>query len=112
MSSSAAATRRRSSRCRREPGAAETTRHLRAGSGSGKRWWSPTTAVLFPYGGWSDENRAMKYEALATDYDGTIALDGRVDEPTLVALQQAKASGVRMIMVTGRQLPDLLNTFP
>ena len=54
----------------------------------------------------------MNYVALATDYDGTIAFDGRVDEPTLAALREAKAAGLQLIMVTGRQLPDLLATFP
>jgi hydroxymethylpyrimidine pyrophosphatase-like HAD family hydrolase len=53
----------------------------------------------------------MKYRALATDYDGTLAHDGRVDEPTLVALRDARAAGLRLIMVTGRELADLFNTF-
>jgi hydroxymethylpyrimidine pyrophosphatase-like HAD family hydrolase len=54
----------------------------------------------------------MKYTAIATDYDGTLACDGRVDQPTLDALRRAKAAGIRLIMVTGRQLPDLFDTFP
>ena len=53
----------------------------------------------------------MKYEALATDYDGTIAHDGRVDDPTLAALRHARAAGLRLILVTGRELADLFNTF-
>jgi hydroxymethylpyrimidine pyrophosphatase-like HAD family hydrolase len=53
----------------------------------------------------------MKYKAIATDYDGTLAWDGRVDEPTVDALLRAKAAGLRVIMVTGRELPDLFNTF-
>jgi hydroxymethylpyrimidine pyrophosphatase-like HAD family hydrolase len=53
----------------------------------------------------------MKFEALATDYDGTIAHDGRVDETTLAALQRAKRSGLRLLLVTGRELTDLSNTF-
>ena len=53
----------------------------------------------------------MKYRALATDYDGTIAHDGRVDEPTLEALRRARTAGLRLIMVTGRELTDLFNTF-
>jgi hydroxymethylpyrimidine pyrophosphatase-like HAD family hydrolase len=55
---------------------------------------------------------AMKFEALATDYDGTIAHDGIVDQPTLDALGRARRAGIRLIMVTGRELPDLLTTFP
>ena len=53
----------------------------------------------------------MRYEALAADYDGTIARDGRVDEPTLEALRRAKTRGLRLVMVTGRELTDLFNTF-
>src|SRR5918993_5405087 len=53
----------------------------------------------------------MMYEALATDYDGTIAYDGVVDPPTLDALARARNAGLRLIMVTGRELSDLFNTF-
>ena len=53
----------------------------------------------------------MRFAALATDYDGTIAFDGCVDEPTVAALQRARARGLRLIMVTGRELTDLFNTF-
>ena len=53
----------------------------------------------------------MRYRALATDYDGTIAHDGRIDEPTLDALRRAKAAGHQLILVTGRELNDLFNTF-
>jgi len=53
----------------------------------------------------------MTYRVIATDYDGTLAHDGRVDEPTIDALRAARAGGVRLIMVTGRELQDLFNTF-
>ena len=53
----------------------------------------------------------MKYRALASDYDGTIALDGRVDAHTLDALRRVRAAGLRLILVTGRELTDLFNTF-
>ena len=49
----------------------------------------------------------MHYVALATDYDGTVAHDGVVDEATLAALERLKASSRRLILVTGRELPDL-----
>jgi len=52
-----------------------------------------------------------RFRALATDYDGTLAHDGRVDESTLAALRAARAGGLRLIMVTGRELSDLFNTF-
>jgi hydroxymethylpyrimidine pyrophosphatase-like HAD family hydrolase len=50
--------------------------------------------------------------ALATDFDGTIAADGIVTPATLDALRRLKASGRRLILVTGRELPDLIGTFP
>src|SRR5688500_17483104 len=53
----------------------------------------------------------MKYAALATDYDGTIALNGNVDAPTIDALQQLKDSGRKVILVTGREITDLYNVF-
>src|SRR5262245_54485939 len=55
---------------------------------------------------------SMRYHALATDYDGTLARGGRVDAPVLSALQRARDSGHRLILVTGRQWPDLQAIFP
>ena len=49
----------------------------------------------------------MYFIALATDYDGTIAEDGVVAEATLEALRDLKRSGRKLLLVTGRQLPDL-----
>jgi hydroxymethylpyrimidine pyrophosphatase-like HAD family hydrolase len=54
----------------------------------------------------------MRYLALATDYDGTLAKDGDVDEPTLAALERFRDSGRRLILVTGRELDELLAIFP
>ncbi len=54
---------------------------------------------------------ARAFTVLATDYDGTIAHDGRVDDATLTALQCAREEGLRLIMVTGREIGDLANTF-
>ena len=54
----------------------------------------------------------MRYLALATDYDGTIAHDGVVDAPTLAALRRVRDSGRRLVLVTGRELDDLFDTFP
>lgn len=53
----------------------------------------------------------MRYLALATDYDGTLAHDGKVDDATLAALDTLRASGRRLLMVTGRELDDLFATF-
>lgn len=54
----------------------------------------------------------MRYLALACDYDGTIATAGMVDTPTLAALERVRASGRKLILVTGRVLDDLLQVFP
>jgi hypothetical protein len=54
----------------------------------------------------------MRYFVLASDYDGTLAHAGRVDEKTLGALKQIRKSGRTLVLVTGRVLPDLLETFP
>src|SRR5947209_3236087 len=53
----------------------------------------------------------MNYQLLATDYDGTLAHDGVVDEATVAALHRALNGGLRLMMVTGREIPDLLRTF-
>jgi HAD superfamily hydrolase (TIGR01484 family) len=49
--------------------------------------------------------------AFAFDYDGTLADDGKVRAVTLDALLRARASGFTLVMVTGRQLPDLRSIF-
>lgn len=51
------------------------------------------------------------YTVFATDYDGTIAHDGRVDEPTVAGLLRVREMGLALVLVTGRELPDLFNTF-
>jgi len=54
----------------------------------------------------------MRYQALATDYDGTIATHGTVDDATLAALERLRASGRKLLLVTGRELGDLRGVFP
>ena len=54
----------------------------------------------------------MRFAALATDYDGTLAKDGVVDSDTVVALERLRRSGRRLIVVSGRQLEDLRDAFP
>lgn len=53
----------------------------------------------------------MMYCALASDYDGTLAHDGKVDAPTLEALGKLKAAGKRLILITGRELSSLHAVF-
>jgi len=54
----------------------------------------------------------MRYLALATDYDGTIAAHGDVDAETVCALKRFRDVGRRLILVTGRHLEDLRRVFP
>ncbi len=54
----------------------------------------------------------MRYLAFATDYDGTLAHHGRVDATTLAALRKLRASGRKLLMVTGREVDDLQRAFP
>jgi HAD superfamily hydrolase (TIGR01484 family) len=54
----------------------------------------------------------VRYLAFATDYDGTLATDGTVDRETVAALRRIAATGRKLILVTGRQLNDLLHVFP
>jgi len=55
---------------------------------------------------------SRKHLALATDYDGTIAQHGDVTESTREALQDWKESGRKLLLVTGRELPDLQKVCP
>lgn len=49
----------------------------------------------------------MRYMALATDFDGTLATNGHISGETASALGRLRASGRRVILVTGRILDDL-----
>jgi hydroxymethylpyrimidine pyrophosphatase-like HAD family hydrolase len=54
----------------------------------------------------------MRYLLLATDYDGTLATDGHVTPETLDALRAVLATGRRLVLVTGRDLDELLTVHP
>src|ERR1700722_13245041 len=54
----------------------------------------------------------MRYLALASDFDGTLAHDGRVDGETIHAVERLRQSGRKMILVTGRELDELVGVFP
>jgi hydroxymethylpyrimidine pyrophosphatase-like HAD family hydrolase len=54
----------------------------------------------------------MRYHALACDFDGTVAWNGQVDQPTVAALRRVRASGRRLVLVTGRELDALIDRFP
>ncbi|MCS6263599.1 MAG: HAD family hydrolase [Nitrospira sp.] len=54
----------------------------------------------------------MRYLALAADYDGTLASGGTVSQDTVQAIERLVASGRKLILVTGRVLPEILEIFP
>lgn len=53
----------------------------------------------------------MTFDVLATDYDGTLASEGHVSEPTIDSLKRARNAGIRLVLVTGRTLDDLFDRF-
>src|SRR5204862_5549629 len=65
------------------------------------------TGVQFSRG----NHRRMQYQVLACDFDGTLAHDGVVNETVVDALQRCRASGRKLLVVTGRELSDLSQIF-
>ena len=53
----------------------------------------------------------MRFYALACDYDGTLATDGHVGEAALDALRRLREAGRKLVLVTGRLLPDVAALF-
>ena len=56
--------------------------------------------------------KCMRYHALAADYDGTLAHHGRIDDDTWAAIRRLRDSGRKIVMVTGRELDELLALLP
>jgi hydroxymethylpyrimidine pyrophosphatase-like HAD family hydrolase len=54
----------------------------------------------------------MHHRVLACDYDGTLARDGQVEGETVDALKRLLASGRVLLLVTGRELDQLISIFP
>jgi HAD superfamily hydrolase (TIGR01484 family) len=54
----------------------------------------------------------MRFHVLAADYDGTLAHHGRIEDDTWAALRRLRESGRKLVMVTGRELDDLLSILP
>lgn len=54
----------------------------------------------------------MRYQALITDYDGTLTREEHVAEITLDALENLKKTGRKVILATGRILEDVMLIFP
>src|SRR5215472_9329495 len=53
----------------------------------------------------------MRFRLLACDYDRTIATEGVVDEAVRAALRRVRDSGRRLVLVTGRNMAELLDVF-
>ena len=54
----------------------------------------------------------MRYVVFASDYDGTLAAHGQVDPAMGDRLRQLKATGRRLVLVTGREMKHLALVFP
>jgi phosphoglycolate phosphatase (TIGR01487 family) len=54
----------------------------------------------------------LRFRAIATDYDSTLATEGHAFPPALNALREAQAAGRKLILVTGRELESLRSVFP
>ena len=78
--------------------------------GESPRWFAdtagkPSAVTDFRIGG--SKGMAMKFAALALDYDGTIAIDGAFDPAVRAAIGDLRRRGIVVILVTGRRLDDL-----
>jgi HAD superfamily hydrolase (TIGR01484 family) len=54
----------------------------------------------------------MRFQVVASDYDGTLANDGRVTKDTLKVLERVQESGRKLLLITGRELESLQSVFP
>ena len=61
---------------------------------------------------WRRGDFPARYHVLASDYDGTLAHHGQLTDTTRAALERLKASGRKLLMVTGRRVDDLLTVCP
>jgi len=49
----------------------------------------------------------IRFQALALDYDGTLASHDHLTDPTVAALERARRTGLQLILVTGRTFFEL-----
>src|SRR5215470_8882850 len=56
-----------------------------------------------------ERSQVMRYHVLAADYDETLAHAGRIADTTWSALHRLCASGRKLVLVTGRELEDVLS---
>ncbi len=69
----------------------------------------PRVSALAPA---SAPRGAMPYRALALDFDGTLTRDGRLGDDVATAIEQVRAAGCRVLLVTGRILDELRREVP
>jgi phosphoglycolate phosphatase (TIGR01487 family) len=55
----------------------------------------------------TSQSKRSTIRALACDYDGTLAHEGRVSRSTTQALERYRSRGGRLVLVTGRETSDL-----
>ena len=60
----------------------------------------------------SVDARSMYFKAVAIDFDGTLAEGSAPSPSVLAAVRSARDLGLRLLLVTGRTLTDLLQVFP
>jgi HAD superfamily hydrolase (TIGR01484 family) len=53
----------------------------------------------------------LRWQVIATDYDGTLANEGQVAKDTLQMLQRVRESGRKIVLITGRELASLQSVF-
>jgi HAD superfamily hydrolase (TIGR01484 family) len=53
----------------------------------------------------------LRWQVIATDYDGTLANEGQVAKDTLQMLQRVRESGRKIVLITGRELEGLQSVF-
>jgi hypothetical protein len=56
--------------------------------------------------------RPRGWSILASDFDGTLAVEGWVPVETLAAVARFRATGGLLVLVTGRRVPELDSVFP
>jgi len=73
---------------------------------------SDPDSALDPAASWRRGDFPARYHVLASDYDGTLARHGELTDDTRSALERLRATGRKVLMVTGRRVDDLLTVCP
>lgn len=53
-----------------------------------------------------------RLQVFASDYDDTVARDGSLDPSVLDGFATAQRAGVKIVLVSGREIPSLVSVFP